>query len=70
VLNLLTGAFSLSVSLFQVDMLGCVAIDVAPTCSTGLGGICTWHLSLGFPCWDGSPGTVGFFEVVLPGVGL
>jgi hypothetical protein len=39
VLTLLTGAFTVSLSLLMVDMLGCMSMDVVPSCQTALGDI-------------------------------
>jgi hypothetical protein len=63
---LLTGAFSVSLSLLKAGMLGCVAMDV----SDSSGGNWLRVLSPGFPWWDELSGVDLFLDVVLPGASL
>jgi hypothetical protein len=59
------GDFSESLPLLEVDVLGCVAMDVAPPYLTALAGIDSMYLSPGFPWWDG-PSSAGRFSKVVP----
>jgi hypothetical protein len=53
VMTLLSEAFSVSLSLLKIGMLGCVAVSVAPPYQTALGGIGSGFLSSSFPLWMG-----------------
>jgi hypothetical protein len=63
---LLTGAFSESLSLLKVGMLGCVVNGVAPSCWTGFRGVSSRCLSPVLPWCDRLSNADGISEVVQP----
>jgi hypothetical protein len=60
VVTLLTGAFSVSLPLIKVVILGCVAMGIPPPYQTAFGGICSGCFSSGFPWCDQQSGAGRF----------
>jgi hypothetical protein len=66
ILVLMTGAFSVSLTLLKVGRLGCVATDAAPSLSDSLGGSRLGFFESCFLWSEGLPGAGGISEVVSP----